>query len=184
MFYVTGGAHGKAAEVVEVKADLLRTNDIENFDTAVIKFILDNGAEGLFVASHSTKETRDPRFEYKFTDGVINYDDTQQKIIARKKDGTVKNYGNPFNDVNEKIYEAIDACNNENYVPPCGVKAAAAHVRCIERVQKLKIFDANKFKVRRKEKFLYVEGLGDLLFDSYNREKMPSDMQKFYELVN
>ena len=183
ILYVTGGAHGKAAEVIDVKADLLRTNDIENFDTAVIKFTLDNGAEGLFVASHSTEETLDPRFEYKFTDGVINYDDTQREIIARKNDGTVKIYGNPFNDVNEKIYEAIDACTNENYVPPCGVLTAAAHVRCIEKVQKFKIHNANKFYLKQKDGFLFINGLGDILFDCYNRGKLLSDIEKFDELV-
>lgn len=183
MLYVTGGAHGKSAEVVNVKADLLRTNDIENFDTAVIEFTLDNGAKGLFVASHSTEETLDPRFEYRFTDGLIYYNNTQQEIFARKNDGTIKNYGNPFKDVNEKIYEAIDACNNESYVPPCGVLAAAAHVRCIEKVQKFKIFDVNKFMLSQRENRIFIKELGNILFDCYIREKNLSDMEIFDELV-
>lgn len=183
MLYVTGGAFSKAAEVGALKADLLRTNDIENFDTAVIKFALDNGAEGLFVASHSTKETLEPRFEYRFTDGVITYSDTQKEIIAKKANGEVKNYGNPFNDVNEKIYEAISACNMENYVAPCGVKTAAAHVRCIEKVQKFKIFDVNINLVKQENDFLYIDGLYDALVECYQEGKMLSDMPIFNELV-
>ena len=183
IFYVNGSAVGKSCEAVSVKADLIRTNPIENFDTAIISIQLDNGAKGLFIASHSTRQTVEPCFEYRYSDGIVSYDDTEKMIVGKTKDGKVKEYGNPFADVNEKVYEAITACQKENYEVPCGVSTAAAHVRCIEKVQQNEIFDANPDFVKKNGKFLYIDGLDEMLIQCYRAETTLSDSPVFKRLV-
>lgn len=183
IFYVNGTQIGKSCEAVSVKADLIRTNAIENFDTAVIWLELENGAKGLFIASHSTKQTIEPRFEYQYSNGTIYYDDNQKMIVGKTNDGAEKEYGNPFKDVNEKVYEAIAACQKADYKVPCGVTTAAAHVRCIEMVQQFKIWDANPDFVRKNGKFLYIDGLDEILLQCYRAEKLLSDSPVFKRLV-
>ena len=63
MLYVLGNAYGKSSEAEVLSAELLRVNSIENFDTAVIKLRFDCGADGLFIASHSTRDIKEPCFE-------------------------------------------------------------------------------------------------------------------------
>lgn len=183
MLYITGTEYGKSSEVVSVEADLLRTNNIENFDTSVIRFALDNGAIGLFIASHSTLQTLEPCFEYRFSNGVITYNDSQKMVIGKTKDGVVKKYGNPFNNINRKIYEAIEACDKEKYIPPCGVEAAAAHVRCVEKIQSHKIANVNPEYVKENGNLLYVDGLDILLLECYQEEKMLSQTPYYKKLV-
>lgn len=183
ILYVLGEGRGKSCEVSELSADLLRVNNIENFDTSVIKFTLQNGAGGLFVASHSTEKNVEPCFEYRFSNGTISYDDREKMIIGRTSDGAVIEYGNPFEDVNEKIYEAINACSLKDYIPPCGVEAAAAHVRCIEKVQTFKINNVKPEFVKQNGKFLYVDGLYELMLKCYQEEKLLSCLPEYKELV-
>ncbi len=183
ILYVAGDSYGKSCEAIELKADLLRVNNIENFDTSVIKFKLQNGAQGLFVASHSTKHTVEPCFEYRFSNGTVRYDDKEKMIVGRTSDGAVIEYGNPFKDVNEKIYEAINACSVKDYAPPCGVEAAASHVRCIEKVQTFKINNVKSKFVKQNGNFLYVDGLYELMLKCYQEEKLLSCMPEYKELV-
>lgn len=184
MLYVTGAEYSLSSEVISLKADLIRVNNIENFDTAVIKFKTDNGADGLFVASHSTKELHNPIFEYRFSNGTVSYNDDDKTIIGKLNDGTIKEYGNPFENTNKKIYDAINSCGKKDYIPPCGVKAAAAHVRCIEKIQENPIKNVNKAYIKENGTFLFVEGLDELMFKCYNEEKLPSEYKDFEKLVD
>ncbi|MBO5273541.1 MAG: Gfo/Idh/MocA family oxidoreductase, partial [Clostridia bacterium] len=104
IFYVLGGAVGKSAEVVDLRADLVRANDIENFDTATIRFTLDNGAEGIYVASHATLTANEPEFEYRFSGGIVSYDSVTGKVVGRLNTGKVIEYGDPFEDVTLKYW--------------------------------------------------------------------------------
>lgn len=188
ILYVTGPADGICNEVTELECDLLRTNAIENFDTATLRFTMANGAKGLFVVSHATEDTVNPVFEYRFEKGVVSYCETDQQIIARFYDGTEKHYGNPFDNVNRKIDVAIQHARESGFEPPCGVTAAAAQVRCVEKVQQHPIRNVNPRRIREKVTdgghFLYVEGLDDLLMRCYREEKLLSDDPAYREVVD
>ena len=73
MFYVTGANLDESRPVSSVDAELYRTNDIENFDTAIIRCKLQGGADATFIASHSINKAQNPMFDYKFTGGRITY---------------------------------------------------------------------------------------------------------------
>lgn len=189
MLYVTGGADGRSSEVTELACTLLRVNEIENFDTATVRFTMDNGAKGIYVVSHATEETVHPRFEYRFEKGVVTYSSEQQVIIGTLADGTVKNYGDPFADIQRKVYLAIEKARNpEGFIPVCGVQAAAPQVRCVEKIQTHTIHPVRKGCILEKQAgedtFWYVEGLGQLLKRCYADEKLLSDDPQFQKLVD
>lgn len=184
MLYVTGAAVGKSSEAVSLECDLSRVNNIENFDTAVAKFTLDNGAECLLAVSHATGELVDPMFEYRFEKGTVTFNSEQKDIIGNLDDGTVKNYGDPFKDINEKIYEAIAAVNKKDYTPPCSEQTAAAQVRCIEKMQQNPVYDIkSEYIVCRKDDTLYAEGLHSLLLRCYNEERLLSEFDEYRQMV-
>ena len=181
MLYVTGGASGRSSEVTDVEAVLLRVNAIENYDTAVVKFFMENGAEGLFVVSHGTEETVNPEFEYRFENGVVRYDSVGKQIVGTFSDGTVKNYGDPGSDLNRKIREAIAAVRTQNVVPVCGVKAAAPQVRCVEKIQRCPVYPVKKSAIGERVAdgchYLYAEGLDVLLRRCYQEERILTDLK-------
>lgn len=124
IFYVTGGFHGLSNEAENIECTLLRTNAIENFDTATVRFSLKNGGTGLLVVSHATESTVNPVFAYQFEKGLVTYCAQDNQIIGHLSDGSIKQYGDPFVHVNKKIYDAIAACRCADYIPACGVEAA------------------------------------------------------------
>lgn len=186
MLYVTGGAHGRSSEVADVEATLLRVNAIENFDTAAVKFTMENGAKGLFVVSHSTKETVNPEFEYRFEKGVVSYDSVGKQIVGTLSDGTVKNYGDPSSDLNRKIYEAIAAVRALDVVTVCGVQAAAPQVRCVEKIQKCPVYPVKQSAVGERvvdgSHYLYAEGLDALLRRCYQEERILNDLKELVDI--
>lgn len=187
MLYVTGGSWGKSSEAVSLDCDLLRLNAIENFDTGAVRFRLDNGADGLFIASHATRSTKDPAFEYRFENGVVRFPDENGHISGEFSDGTLKDYGNPFENGNRKIFDAIAGVRATGYVPPCGVATAAPQVRCIERIQTHPIRNAAPEKIRAEERggshFLWLEGLEELLTRCYEEERLPSEYAEYAALI-
>ncbi len=184
MLYVTGRELDKSCEVSHVECDLSRTNKIENFDTAAVKLKLENGAEGLFLVSHATESLVDPIFEYRFSNGVITYDTNSKDIIGKTSDGKSYNYGDPFNDVNEKIYEAIKAVNVEDYKPVCGVSTAASQVRCVEKIQNCDIHNIKEEFVLRQDSLIYVNKLDDLLLRCYKEEKLLREYPEYVEMID
>lgn len=183
ILYVTGEEY-LSSEALNVKADLLRVNSIENFDTAVVSFDLSCGGKGLFAASHSTDVTVNPKFEYRFENGTVTYTEDEGVLRGHLSDGTEKLYGSPSADVHtKKIYEAIRGCGIEGYRPVCSPYTAAAHVRCIEEIQKEKIHQVKAQRIQQKGDLLFVSGLDSILKTCYEEEKLPRDTDAFKELI-
>ena len=185
MLYVCGEKN-LAAEPLDVKADLIRVNPIENFDNIALSFSLECGAKCLFIASHSCNEEHSPVFEYRFEKATITYDEETKNLVAHLADGTEKNYGNPESDGHSKKgFIAIDGCNDENYVPLCSHTTAAPHARCIAAIQTNKIYDANPevVKIREADSLSFIEGFAALLKRCYKEEIMIRDSGEFERLV-
>ena len=183
MLFVCGKEY-LAAEAKNIKADLFRVNDIENFDNATISFELDNGAKCLFVAAHSTKIKRDPMFDYTFEKAVVKYDETTADIVAYMNDGTEKHYGDPFaGDADGgKSRIAIEGCLTESFKPVCTPYTAAAHTRCIEAIQKFPILSVSPDLLREEGTLTYVDGLAEALEECYKKEILLSDTAFYTKL--
>ena len=185
MLYVCGEKN-LAAEPLDVKADLIRVNDIENFDNITLSFSLESGAKCLFIAAHSCDENHSPILEYRFEKATVTYDEDVKDLVAHFADGTEKHYGNPEDDGHSKKgFIAIEGCTTEGFEPLCSHRTAAAHARCIAAIQTNKIYDANpeRVKLREADGLLYIEGFTDLLKRCYNEEIMLRDSGELEGLV-
>lgn len=184
MLFVCGEV-GFAAEPKNVKADLLRVNNIENFDNATISFELECGAKCLFVAGHSTKIQSNPMFEYKFERGTVKYDENVKDIVAYFEDGEEKHYGNPFAGGSDgrKSRIAIEGCLNPDFKPVCSPYTAAAHTRCIEATQTFPVHQINAEYITDDGALLYVDGLAEAMTKCYEDEIMISELDVFEKWV-
>lgn len=186
MLYVLGQP-GRSREAVSVECDLLRANEIENYDTAAVRFAVEGGGTGLLVVSHATLENAEPAFEYRFTGGTVTYSAETAEIVGLLADGTRISYGDPFANVTGKVDAAIAACRLPAYAPPCGVAAAAPQVRCVEQIQTHPIRNFRRELLRFREEdgqhYRYVEGLDALLQQCYEEEQLPSQLPQWEGLV-
>lgn len=176
MLFVCGERYF-AAEPKNVRADLVRVNDIENFDNATVSFELEGGAKCLFVAAHSTDKKSDPMFEYRFENATVSYDENVKDIVATFADGEVKHYGNPFAGPSDggKSRVAIDGCRNPDFKPVCSPYTAAAHTRCIEAIQTYPIREVKAEFVKDNGSKIWIEGFTEAMAKCYTDEVMLFD---------
>lgn len=171
ILYVLGETVDSSAMPAGIKAELYRANAIENYDTCKMELTFENGAKALFIASHATDRTYNPVFEYRFTRGTVTYteDAGVREIIGHLPNGTVKNYGNPFDDPTAKLTRAVEAVKNPEIRPICGIRAASAHAKVIAEAQKSGITDFPQEKIRENAKGtgVYVDGLYEELMELY-----------------
>ena len=182
ILYVLGGAVGRAAEAVEMQADLVRANDIENFDTATVRFTLDNGAKGIYVASHATLTANEPEFEYRFSGGVVRYDSAKGRTVGELSSGEIIDYGDPFADVTNKYWIAVDAVlSGRMYTPLCGIETAAAQVRFVEMLQRtpVKPLRSEMLGYGVDTGLVYIKGAEKLLRRCYDDEILLSETEEY-----
>ncbi len=186
MLFITGDKWSSSAKPEAIRAELYRANEIENYDTAVIEGILTNGARLLFVTSHAVQDWHKIRIEFEFEKGKLIGDGTDFKMYWN--DGSVYSYGT-MSDAQQlnKLWQCIDAVQGNVPVPHCGVEAALSQTICMNAAQEspAKIINFPKPYVKVNEvvsqnkppeKFVYVEGLSDVLVKCYEQWKMPSDL--------
>jgi len=187
MFYVLGEKTDESIKPLNVTAELYRANPIENFDTAAVRVITDNGAELMYFATHATRVHLGPIFCYEFEKGKVVYgtpDDPEgSNVVAYFEDGSTKSYGDPTQGVLNKLWNAIDAVKGKADIL-CGPEAALSHTRCIgamhASVPEIVQFPEQMIKWDEKmfknESGFYVEELQQVLKDCYEKRVMPSKL--------
>jgi len=181
MFFVTGDTMDRSAQLAQVEAEVYRANAIDMFDTCAIRCTTTQGAKMLFFASHALapEEKSSPLFRYEFENGVIeaSYSDVSgngAQLIGRTKDGTMRNYGDPFANQDAKIGRILQIARGEAQVV-CGPEAAATHTRCINAVAELfpetPVFP--EAVVRRNDERVWCDSLGAILTQCYEQGKLP-----------
>ena len=186
MLFVLGDRMDRAAMPVSVDAELLRVNPIENFDSCVLRMTLENGADALFIATHSTKENINPVFVYEFEHGTVTYaQEDKTGIVAVFDDGTTKNYGDPFADQMNKVRYAIRAAdqNPNEWELPCTAMTAVPHARTIAALCDVPIVDVPDamtetvmIGAEKNDPLRVVIGLKDALCACYERGCMLSEL--------
>ena len=169
ILYVLGDGVDASMKATDVEAVLIRTNDIETFDTCIAKFKLECGADGLYIVSHSTQNTVNPQFEYTFEKGVVTFNEEQGVIIGKTNDGKTINYGNPFDAPTKKFFDCIDCIKNGKTEVLCGIRGASAQVDFIAKLHaNNEIHNASKNSLKETEDGrLYLEHLDDILLRHY-----------------
>ncbi len=133
--YVLGAQTDRSAWPLSVTAELYRAHPITNYDTAILRSRLENGAELLFAATHACRQRRGPIISYDFEKATVSYDyDAGRLFQARFKDGSVKDYGSPDADTVRKLWETMEAARGGKPVV-CGIEAAAAQTACMYAAQ-------------------------------------------------
>jgi predicted dehydrogenase len=124
---------GDAGTPVAVEAELYRAREIESYDTAAMRVLVECGAEVLFYTSHSVPSTIDPVIYYRFSDAEV-YSQAPGTFIARYPDGSTSEYGNPETSPHEKLSRVLKdiragdrpACSIEDSLPH-SIVACGAH---------------------------------------------------------
>jgi predicted dehydrogenase len=186
MFFITGDSWYSSAVPQLVKAELYRANDIENYDTACMECQLTNGAKLLFVTSHATQNSHKIMIQFDFEKGRLTCDGLEFKM--HWNDGTIFSYG--MMDENQylnKLWQCVDATKGTASPPYCGIEAGISQTISMNAAQEspAKIINFPKPYVKIREetapdqspvKFVYVEGLDEVLLKSYEEWKMPSEL--------
>ncbi len=180
MLFVLGASMSEAAEAVSVEGDCLRANAIENFDTCTLRFRTADGTPLLMAASHAAGINRNPEFIYTFENAVVRFaDDGDRMITAEFKDGTVKEYGDPFENSHEEKVHACMRAAEEGTTPICTAKTALPHVKAIEMVYHeipIRDFPAEQIRLDPETDGLYVEGLYEKIVRAYEEGKLLSEL--------
>jgi len=180
-FYVLGETRETSARPVDVQAELYRANDIENYDTAAVRCHTEDGVEILFYAAHPVNENIGPVLSYEFENAVVEYEARDTPMVARFKDGRVKDYGSPFANEGKKLWDAIEASRTGAPLA-CSISAAMSHTLAVngaqESVESIVDFphDLSRRYDQNGDELLYVEGLVGMLGRCYDQGVMPSEL--------
>ncbi len=182
-FYVLGETRETSAWPVDVQAELYRANPIENYDTAAIRSHTAGGVEILFYTAHPVPNVVGPIFSYEFEHAEVIYEAYSESILAHFRDGSVKNYGNPYADQIGKLWQAVDAVRTG--VPlACSIEGAIPEVMCTNGAQE-SMWEIAEFPqdmrrtrldVERDDRLTWVEGLQETFEACYDRGVLPSEL--------
>jgi len=180
MFYVLGQERETAARPVRVEAELYRAHEIENFDTAALRCLTDDGVEILFYVSHSAAVDTGPVFSYEFEQGEISAGGKGADIKGFLLAGE-KNYGTPDGEPLRKMWEAIDSVGGRA-LPACGLDASLGQTLAVNGAQdsrpEVQEFPRETIVSQGEPGSLEVTvaGLAEVLDECYRKNALPSDL--------
>ena len=169
MLFVLGDKLNTTADFTKVNSSLYRLNDIETFDTCEIEIETADNARLALFASHTTKNTLNPIFEYQFENGIIR-GGTGENIIGTLNSGETIDYGSFDVIAGASLDTVLPACIDKNIVIPCTVETAMTHMRVMEEVNK-NISQAKKF-AKEEIETAYNDLRGDFYYIPWLEEKL------------
>lgn len=183
MLYVLGASVDRSAAPLQVTAELYRAYAIPNYDTAAMRVVTTDGVELIFLVSHCTANQQGPIFSYEFENATVELlDHPGATIVAKFKDGLVRDYGIPDRGGEMKLWQTVDAIRN-NAPTVCGIEAAFAHTQCVlaaqESAPSINSFPPALVRVAGEpgNRNTIVEGLGFQLNRCYEQGKLPSELK-------
>jgi predicted dehydrogenase len=186
MLYVLGPTRETSAFPAWVEAELYRANPIESYDTAALRCMTESGVELLFYTTHATPRRAGPMFHFEFERATVDYDDSgggRASFLARFADGSVRDYGQPEAEREEKVWQCIDAVRTGKPVA-CGPRASLPHALCVSAAHASSpIRDFPESLKRRSDweesasggDIIWVDGLADAMADCFKRAVLPSE---------
>jgi hypothetical protein len=184
MLYVHGPTRETSATPAWVEAELYRANDIESYDTAALRCQTDAGAELLFYTTHAARHRVGPVCRFEFERGTVEYDHGHGgSLVARFVDGTVRNYGRPDAEREQKLWQSIDAVGSGEPVA-CGPRAALPHAMCVAAADESSPIRNFPDSLKRRSpmdessdggEIVWIDGLPEVLADCFERGVLPSE---------
>ena len=184
LLYLTGEQWGKSAMPEEITVECMKANDIESFDTCVLRGVLPGGASLVYVVSHATQGKQDPIFQLEFDNAVVSYDpEAMQPFVARLADGTYKKYALPeYGDQTpQKLQKVMDWVQDPTKpLPPCDIETTLPFMRLVTAI--FANADMPRFAaVYRDDDRVYVEGLDADLRQCYQNNKLLGEICPQYQ---
>jgi predicted dehydrogenase len=186
MLYVLGPTRETSASPAWVEAELYRANPIESYDTAALRCMTDSGVELLFYTTHATPRRTGPICHFEFERATVDYDDSgggRASFLAKFADGTVRDYGQPEAEREEKLWQCIDAVRTGKPVA-CGPRASLPHALCVAAAHASSPIREFPEQLKRRSDWeesasggdiIWVEGLADVLSDCFKRAVLPAE---------
>jgi predicted dehydrogenase len=185
MLYILGPTRETSASPDWVEAELYRANAIESYDTAALRCRTESGVELLFYTMHATTHRAGPKCRFEFEHATVEYDDHGGRgaFVARFADGTVREYGQPETERDEKLRQSIDAVRTGTPIV-CGPRAALPHALCVAAAHAsspIRDFpDALKRRSDWEESstggdIVWVDGLAEAMEDCFRHGVLPSE---------
>lgn len=183
MLFLLGEQMNTAAIPVAVQAELYRANEIENYDTAMLRCEMAGGTELLFYTTHSVSDRCGPHFTYEFEAATVTYDARDGEIRAAFTDGTQRSYGSPEKDRDRKIWQSIDAVRSGVSLP-CTPRTAYPHALCAAAAQQSAEITPFPAAMRRSVAvesgaMIVVDGLADCLSNCFAEGILPSEAGRY-----
>lgn len=180
MFYVLGSTRQSSARPVSVQAQLMRANPIENYDTAALRCLTEEGVEILFYTSHAVPHNDGPVFAYEFEEATVHYatgsgGERGVPVVARYPNGRSHVYTDPFARDGAKLWQAVDAVRSGEPVD-CPIEAALPHLAVVNAIQNaVSIQNAPMDRMQEENGLRWVTGLEEALLASYEAGSLPGE---------
>lgn len=129
IFFMMGPRIDRSELPAQVWGSVYRAKPIESFDTCFLKGKFPNGADFLFLSTHSGDDNIHPIVEYTFEKGVIRIDENDATPCVRGYvDGKEICYGDVSTpEVNSYKIKALLACVRDGSPLTCPVDAVLPH---------------------------------------------------------
>ena len=180
--FLMGKDMTSACDVTDLDAELYRANpNLENFDTAALRFRMENGAEILYYTTHALR-TQDfgPMGIMEFTKGRVTYGFGEKSYRGETEDGTIINYSkvDPGSSL-KKLYDAID-CVKHGGAPICGVQAELPHIHAVRMAAEKLICNVSPNHMTVEEEngdtYRYVNAIEEIFMESAKAWKLPKEI--------
>lgn len=175
LYFLLGDTMDAAAQPESLEALLCRANDIETFDTAMLK-VQAKSVDLHFLATHTSRRKIEPRMRFEFENAVVEMNEREGDgyIRATFNDGTVKEYGV----IQPAYYNKIPYCcrvAEGKEKPVCTPATASAHLKTINAITELVSVHTVQDIVTEDE-VVIVESMDTLLETAFQEGKMPWEL--------
>ena len=175
MLFLLGDTLDGSAYATSGEAIVSRINDIETFDTAMLKLNVGETVCRYFV-THACRTNANPSMRFVFENATVTLAevDGEDAVQAVFKDGTVKRYG----PVTPYFYHKLPWCvkaTRERLSPLCSTATAGAHLACVEAVTG-KVPVLTDIEWTEQGDVRVIDGLDELFEEAFAKGVMPWEL--------
>jgi predicted dehydrogenase len=185
LFFLLGDALDTSASLSDLQAECYRVNQIENFDAAALRCHMAGGVEVLYYAAHCVPDEHGPWVHLQFEKAVVEFRRGEMAgFTAVFKDGGVKEYGDPFVDESDKLWQSVDLVRRGGR-PACDIRAALPQLQCIQAIHKSSKITTlagewvQKDIKEENDLLFYSSSLQESFLQGWSRDCLPAELGEF-----
>lgn len=177
MFFLLGETMAQSAKPAVLEASVARANEIETYDTACFRILIEKGTVLNYTATHASGENINPRMRFLFENARVEMAETdgENGITAYFENGEIKQYGPTTRDRFKKIWYCCEVARGEK-LPICTVDTAYSHLQCVNAVSQF--CSVQQLKANRQNDVMVVDGIDTLFRAAFRENKMPWELSE------